>query len=88
MQDLLLHLLTENEAVAHRVYGLVHALNAYREADAALKVIAGQVRSILGDQLYDAYVAAFLRVGVYENRAYYAVGLGLRQEMAKLWPER
>lgn len=88
MQDLLLHLLQENDQVSHKVHELVHRSPGYQRAIREYDAVALRVRELLGYELLDAYEAAFLRLAIYENRAFYAVGLGLREEMARLWLER
>lgn len=88
MQDLLLRLLRENDLISHKVYQLVQAAPEYQAAAQDYKAVEHRVHAILGDALYDEYVSAFLRLSSCENTAYYAVGLGLRQELARLWLER
>lgn len=78
MQDLLLHLLRENDEVSHRVYELARTAPGYREA-----ALARRIREILGYELYDAYLCALTPLFRYESRASYAVGLGLRTELTK-----
>lgn len=85
MQDLLLHLLQENDEISHKVHELVHEAPGYQKALQEYNAVAQQVRAVLGYDLLDAYEAAFNRCSCYESTAYYALGLGLRQELAKLW---
>lgn len=84
MQDLLLHLLQDHGAISEKVHQIVQDLPEYRQALHDYETVAGQVRTILGYPLYDAYVSAFLRLGCYEDSAFYALGLGLREELVKL----
>lgn len=83
MQDLLLHLLRENDEVSHRVYELARTTPGYREAALAHEALARRIREILGYELYDAYLCALTPLFRYESRASYAVGLGLRTELTK-----
>lgn len=88
MQDLLLHLLQENDAVSQKVRQLVHSSPGYQRAVWEYDVVARQVQDVLGYDLLDAYEAALNRCACYESAAYYALGLGLREELAKLWVEQ
>ncbi len=82
MQDLLLQLLGPSDELSHKVYELSHAMPGYQEADQTYNALAQQVRTILGSRLHDQYEAALVELCSYEARAYYAIGLGLRRELA------
>lgn len=88
MQDLLLHLLQENDAISRKVHELAHRSPSYQKALQEYNAVARQVQDVLGYDLLDAYEAAFNRCSCYESAAYYALGLGLREELVKLWIER
>lgn len=88
MQKLLLHLLQENGEISEKVHQIVRQLPDYQQALKDYEIVAGQVRDILGFPLYDAYSSAFMCLNCYEYSAYYAVGLGLREELVKLLVER
>lgn len=88
MQDLLLHLLQENDAISGKVHELVHNSPSYRKALQEYNAVARQVQAVLGYDLFDAYETALHCCSCYENTAYYAVGLGLREELVKQLVER
>lgn len=88
MQDLLLHLLQENDEISHKVHELVHEAPGYQKTLQEYNAVARQVRAVLGYDLFDAYETALHCCSCYENTAYYALGLGLREELVKQLVER
>lgn len=85
MQDILLKSLWYNSELSHKVCELSRAMPGYQEAAQAHEALAKQVKDILGFELYDQYTSALMRFSNYETYAWYALGLGLREELVKMF---
>ncbi len=83
MQDLLTRLLWNDSEISAKVFELSHAMPGYQEKSQAYDAVAQEVKAILGFSLYDRYVSALMQLCGYENRAYYALGLGLREQLIR-----
>lgn len=85
MQNILLKSLWYNTELSHKVPELSRAMPGYQEAAQAYEAIAKRVEDILGFELYDQYLSAQTRFSNYEVYAWYALGLGLREELVKMF---
>lgn len=85
MQDFLNSLLWANPEIFQKVHELSQTLPGYQEAAQAHDAMAQQVQERLGVELYDSYFSLLMRHLDYECRAWYALGLGLREEFAKVF---
>lgn len=83
MQDLLIRLLWNDSEISSKVYELSHAMPGYQEAVQVYEAVDQEVKAILGFPLYDRYSSALDQLHSYENRAYYALGLGLREQLIR-----
>ena len=83
MQDLLTELLWQNDKIAEGAYRLCQTLPGWQEAMEDYTSLTEQVRAAVGNELYDQYFAQLIRYTGYEVRAYYALGLGLREDMVR-----
>lgn len=86
MQELFAELFWENTEIPEKAAQLCERLPGFDAARREYGETAQKVQDILGYQLYDQFQQQFLRYTGYEVRAYYAVGLGLR-EQAVQWLE-
>ncbi len=83
MQDLLIRLLWDNSEISTKVCELSRTMPGYQEAAQAYEAVDQEIKAILGFPLYDRYSSALDRLYSYDNRAYYALGLGLREQMIR-----
>ena len=83
MQELLAELLWKNGEVDEAAARLRETLPGFSEAERDYDSLSTQIRDRLGPELYDRYFAGLMRYSEYEVRAYYSLGLGLREEMAR-----
>lgn len=83
MQDLLTELLWHNDAIDNAAVQLRQSMPGFLEAQRNYNSLAGQIRERAGHELYDEYFAQLMRYSGYEVFAYYSLGLGMRQEIAK-----
>ena len=56
----------------------------FAEAQRDYDALAEQIQAAAGYDLYDRYFSQLMRYSAYELRAYYALGLGLRKELAQV----
>ncbi len=71
---------TELDEAAGR---LCETLPGFSEARQAYDELSEQVREAAGASLFDEYFAQLIRYSSYEIRAYYSLGLGLREKILK-----
>lgn len=83
MQDLLPKLLWKNFEIMEAADRLCRTMPGYREAQRVYEDLAEQVRQAAGDELYDQYFSQLIQYSDYEVYAYYALGLGLREELVQ-----
>ena len=83
MQDLLAELLWRSDEITASADRLCKTLPGFQEAEQSYDALAGQICSIVGLDLYDQYFAQLMRFTDYERQAYYALGLGLREELMR-----
>ena len=83
MQDLLVELLWRNTEVDEAADRLRKSLPGFSEAERDFEVLEEQVRAIAGYDLYDRYAVRLAQYNDFQIRAYYALGLGLREELAR-----
>lgn len=79
MQELFTELFWANEEVSHAAACLCEALPGYRSAGEAYNKIVSQVRELVGFELCNQLLERMTEYHCYEEYAYYAVGLGLRE---------
>lgn len=85
MQDILLKSLWYNTELSHKACELSRTMPGYQEAAQAYEAIAKQVEDILGFELYDQYTSALMHFLDYDTFAWYALGLGLRKELVRMF---
>ncbi len=83
MQDLLIRLLCNDEEISGKIHELCQAMPGFQEQIQAVNAVENEARAILGAPLYDRLYGALALLFNYENRAYYALGLGLREELIR-----
>lgn len=83
MQDILSNLWCSDN-IHQAAYQLREALPGFAEAQRDYDALAGQIQAAAGYDLYDRYFSQLMRYSAYELRAYYALGLGLRKELAQV----
>lgn len=84
MQDLLAELLWRREEIAESAERLRQTLPGFHETKESYDALAEQICSIVGLDLYDRYFAQLMRFTDCERKAYYSLGLGLREELLHL----
>ena len=83
MQDLLTELLWRNVEIDEAAGRIKKGLPGFSEAERDFEALEEQIRAIAGYDLYDRYVSQLMRYSEYEVRAYYSLGLGLREDIAR-----
>ncbi len=83
MQDLLAELLWRNEEIPEAANRLCQTLPGFAEAQQSYDALAEQMREAVGPSLYDEYYNHLMRYTGYEVRAYYSLGLGLRETIVQ-----
>ena len=83
MQDLLIELLWRNVEVDEAAGRLRNSLPGFLEAKQAYDDLTRQIQAAAGYELYDRFAVQLMRYTGYEVQAYYALGLGLREELAR-----
>lgn len=83
MQDLFTELLWQNVEIDEAASRLCQTLPGFQEAKQAYDDLSEQVRELAGHDLYDRYFTQLIRYTNYEVRAYYSLGLGLREDITK-----
>lgn len=83
MQELLSNLLCDAPNISEAVCRFCDAIPEYAAAKRDYQAVAGRVAEVVGFDLYDEFQTRLLAYSDYEIRAYYAFGLGLRQELLR-----
>ena len=83
MQDILSNLWCSDN-IHQAAYQLREALPGFAEAQRDYDALAEQIQAAAGYDLYDRYFSQLMRYSAYELQAYYALGLGLRKELAQV----
>ncbi len=83
MQDLLIRILYDSPEISGKVCELGRAMPGYEEAAQAVEAVEKEAVAILGLAFYDRLYSALGTLFNYESRAYFAVGLGLREELIR-----
>lgn len=83
MQDLLAHLLWANEEIPEAADRLCRTLPGFQAAWREYQRTAQQIENLVGFSLFDRLQQQFIRCTDYEVRAYYALGLGLREALLR-----
>lgn len=83
MQALLTQMLWNSEEVHNAAARLCNTLPGYVDARRQYDEAAGQVQALIGYELFDRLCERLACCTAYETRAYYALGLGLRGELAR-----
>lgn len=83
MQELFAELFWENEEISHAVACLCEKVPGYRSAQAEYDRLVSQVREIVGFELCNQLLERLTEYSRYEEYAYYAVGLGLREQVVR-----
>ena len=83
MQDLLAETLWRNVEIDEAADRIRKALPGSEAAQRDYEALAEQIRAIAGRDLYDRYLSQLIRYSNYEVYAYYSLGLGLREELAR-----
>lgn len=84
MQKLLTELFWGNEELHHTAGKLCQSLPGYGEALQEYDKVAEEVRALIGFALYDQFLMRLNQYNDYEVRAYYSLGLNLRQDILQL----
>ena len=83
MQDMIIEMLWKNEDIPEQAARLCQTLPGFFEVRQGYDDLSKQLREVAGRDLYDKYFTQLLRYTDYEVRAYYALGLGLREAITK-----
>ena len=83
MQDLLAELLWHNVEIDEAAGRIRQALPGFAEVQQTYDALSDQLREAAGPSLYDQYFTQLIRYTNYEVQAYYSLGLGLREEIAR-----
>lgn len=83
MQNLLAELFWKPEEVTQRADQLCQTLPGYPEAKQEYDDVAEKIQAIVGYELYDQFFTRLMRYTNYEICAYYAFGLGLREDVIR-----
>lgn len=83
MQDALLDLLWQKRDVLESISKFLRTIPAYQQAQRDFYAAAEQLRAQVSPELYDRLEDQFLTYTNYEVMAYYAFGLGLREELIR-----
>ncbi|MCI8990150.1 MAG: hypothetical protein HFF59_04995 [Lawsonibacter sp.] len=83
MQDLLAEVIWDNEDIHIAAKQLCKSFPGYSEAQQQCLEAIETLKSALGFELCDRLCTQIARHTRYELRAYYTIGLGLRQDIAQ-----
>ena len=83
MQDVVLDLLCRSPEVLESISKFLPTIPAYQAAQQDFYATSEQVREKVGAELFNRLEDQFLTYTNYEVRAYYAFGLGLREELIR-----
>lgn len=81
MQKLLVESFWFNTEIDEAAGRLCQTLPGFSDAKQAYDALSEQVREAAGDSLFDEYFSQLIRYTNYEVRAYYSLGLGLREKI-------
>ena len=81
MQDLLKELLWNSDEIHSAADQICQSIPGYQESAQRYEETAAQVQNILGYELSDQLCTRLAECSAYEIRAYYSLGLGLREEL-------
>lgn len=84
MQKLLTELFWGNEELHHAAAERCKALTGYWDAQLEYDKVAEEVQALIGFELYDQFLMRLNQYSGYETRAYYSLGLNLRQDILQL----
>ena len=79
MQELFAELFWKNEEISHAVACLCKDIPGYQSAQRECNQILSQVQELIGFELCDQLLDRLTECSRYEEYAYYAIGLGLRE---------
>lgn len=79
MQELFTKLFWENEEVSHAVACLCKDIPGYQSVQTEYEQLLSQVQEIIGYELCNQFLEQLTELDRYEEYAYYAIGLGLRE---------
>lgn len=79
MQELFAELFWTNEEISHTVTCFCEGIPGYESAKEKCDKLVSQVQEIIGFELCNQLLERMTECGKYEEYAYYAVGLGLRE---------
>lgn len=83
MQNLLAELFWKPEEITRGADQLCQTIPGYFEAKQEYDDMAEKIQSIVGYDLYDQFLTRLMRYTNYEVCAYYAFGLGLREDVVR-----
>ena len=83
MQNLITELLWRNTEVDEAADRLRKTLPGYEQVQGEYEALAEQIRAAVGYELYDRYFTHLSRYVNYDVLSYYALGLGLREELVQ-----
>lgn len=83
MQDFLSKLLWDNDEIPERAARLCAELPGFAAAERDYSAAAEQIQALVGYERFDRFQDQLLRYTGYEVRAYYALGLGLREALTQ-----
>ena len=83
MQDLLTTLVWKNAQIPEAAAQLCTELPGWEEAQAEYLSTAEEIQEAVGYSLFNKFETQLFRYTEYEVRAYYALGLGLRETMVR-----
>ncbi len=83
MQDVVLDLLWRNPEVLESISKFLRTLPAYQAAQRDFYAAVDQAREQVSPELFDCLQDRFFTYTNYEVCAYYAFGLGLREELIR-----
>lgn len=81
MKELLFELFWCGQDIQRVIFQYLQTIPEYREAHRDFNQISGQVKDILGAELYGQFEEKLAIYTEYEMFAHYAFGLGLRREL-------
>ena len=83
MQELLSKILWYDDEIYEAANRLRRTIPGYQEAERAYEDLAGKIRALVGYELYDQYYTQLIQYTNYEVRAFYSLGLGLREGLVQ-----
>lgn len=83
MQDLFSELLWDNDQLPEAAARLCESLPGFEQVQRDYEEAARQIQELVGFHRFDQFQQLILRYTGYEVRAYYALGLGLRESLVR-----